>query len=999
MRAAPAAPAVGASGNTVLFGGSADFSHRRSWLLPLAYFRALGYLIWKTMRAHISFLLLAVALPVMAQETAELPAMPTLVEATAGSDRLSSFEARMASSEESLVRNLEFVNVGPTIMSGRIVDIDANASDPTQMYVAYASGGLWRSSNNGQSFEPLFDHEAAMTIGDIAVDWARGETIWVGTGENNSSRSSYAGTGVYQSKDGGKTWVHKGLEETHRIGRILLHPGDEGTLWVAALGALYSSNENRGVFKSTDGGATWRKTLFVSPDAGAIDLVMDPNDPDVLYAALWHRQRRAWNFVEGGVDSGVYKSTDGGENWIQLSFGTGTGTGRIGLAMYDSQVMYAVLDNQNRRPAEDDKDAPALTREMLRTMTREAFLTTDTTDLAAYLDENGFGSEYSAEVIFAMVRKEEIDPIHLVWYVEDANRELFDTPVVGAEVYRSDDAGATWLKTHDDYLDNVFNSYGYYFGEIRVDPVDQNIIYVLGVPLLRSGDGGATWSAIGGPHVHADHQALWVNPKRSGHLINGNDGGINISYDDGNTFFKANTPSVGQFYAIGVDDADPYHVYGGLQDNGVWGGPHTYQHSYGWYASGTYPYDRYLGGDGMQVEIDTRTNNLVYTGSQFGFYVRIDKATGRRTPIRPGHTLGERPLRFNWQTPIHLSRHNQDVLYYGSNKVHRSFDRGDNWETLSDDLTRGGRKGDVPFGTLTTIDESPLRFGLVYVGSDDGLVHVSKDGGYTWERISDSLPHDLWVSRVEASAHHLGRVYVALNGYRWDHFDAYLYRSDDYGATWTAIAGDLPREPVNVILEDSANENVLYVGTDHGAYVSLDRGTTFMAAGSSLPHAPVHDLKIQARAQHLLVGTHGRSIYRADISHVQALTSERMASPVHVFDVEPVTRSNFWGRQAVVWREPSEPSITLVYWAADSGNVTITVEAESGDAVKVWEDEAEQGLNYVTYDLSADSSHAAEAGWEVADSGAYYLVAGDYTVTVALGSASSATALGITRPR
>ncbi len=946
-------------------------------------------------------LLMAGALPVQAQESTESLLMSSLVDATPAPERLASFASRMARRHSSLLHNLEFTNVGPTIMSGRIVDIDADPDDPTRMYVAYASGGLWRSVNNAQSFVPLFDHEAAMTIGDIAVDWARGESIWVGTGENNSSRSSYAGTGIYRSDDGGETWEHKGLEETHRIGRIVLHPDERETLWVAALGALYSSNANRGVYKSSDGGATWRKTLFVSENAGAIELVMDPNNPDVLFAATWHRQRRAWNFVESGEDSGIYRSIDGGESWTRLSFPEGSGIGRIGLAMFNSDLVYAVIDNQDRRPSEVDEETPVLTRELLREMTREELLAVDTTALTEFLDSNDFGNEYSASTIFQMVRDEDIEPIHLVWYVEDANRELFDTPVKGAEVYRSDDAGATWRKTHEDYLDSVYNSYGYYFGEIRVDATNQDIVYILGVPLLRSGDGGATWASIGGPHVHADHQALWINPNRTGHLIGGNDGGINISYDDGETFFKANTPAVGQFYAIAVDDAEPYHVYGGLQDNGVWGGPHTYQHSYRWFASGEYPYDRYLGGDGMQVEIDTRTNNLIYTGSQFGSYFRIDKTTGERRGIRPEHTLGERPLRFNWQTPIHLSRHNQDVLYYGSNKVHRSFDRGENWETLSRDLTLGGHKGDVPFGTLTTIDESPKRFGLVYVGSDDGLIHVSKDGGYTWVQISDALPADLWVSRVEASNHAIGRVYATLNGYRWDHFNAYVYRSDDFGKSWMDIGKDLPREPVNVILEDPENEDLLYVGTDHGLYVSLDRGVSFMSAGPSLPHVPVHDLKLQARARQLLVGTHGRSIYRADVGHLQQLTEELTAKQVHVFAIEPVDWSSFWGRQSVIWREPFEPSVTVAYWAAQAGEAIVSIGDQDGATVQTLTENAERGLNYIAYSLTADAAHAeaSEGEWQIADNGQYYLVAGEYTVDVVVGANSGTGTLAVRSQR
>lgn len=934
--------------------------------------------------------------------------MLSLVAATDAGARSEAVAQRAKLLEESLISNVPFRSVGPTVMSGRIVDVDVDPQDPTRMYVAYASGGLWKSTNNGMSFEAVFDHQPSMTIGDIAVDWTRG-TVWVGTGENNSSRSSYAGTGVYVSQDGGAEWEHKGLEATHRIGRILLHPVDSATVWVAASGPLYSPSEARGVFKSRDGGTTWTRTLYVSENAGAIDLILHPDNPEILYASIWHRERRAWNFVESGEASGIYRSTDGGDSWLRLEaegFPSGAGVGRIGLAISGQNpvILYALVDNQDRREPEEDEEEPALTRDALRGMTSAAFLELEDETIAAYLDDNGFGDEYAADVIRKMVEEEEIEPVHLVWYVEDANRELFDTPVKGAEVYRSEDGGDLWHKTHEEHLDAVYNSYGYYFGEIRIDPADHDRVYILGVPLLRSEDAGRTWRSIGQANVHADHQAMWINPQRSGHLVNGNDGGINISYDDGETWFKANTPAVGQFYAIAVDDARPYNVYGGLQDNGVWYGPHSYSHSLGWHASGEYPYDRLLGGDGMQVAIDTRTNDIVYTGSQFGAYVRIDSRTGRRTYIRPRHTLGERPLRFNWQTPIHLSRHNQDILYLGSNKIHRSFNRGDDWETLSGDLTQGGRRGDVPFGTLTSIDESPLRFGLVYVGSDDGLIHVSRDGGYTWSRIVDGLPSDWWVSRVEASAHEPGRVYAALNGYRWDNFDALVFRSDDYGATWDAIGTDLPGEPVNVVLEDPRSEDVLYVGTDRGLYVSLDGGASFMAAGASLPNAPVHDLKIQERRRHLLVGTHGRSIFQADVRHIQDLTPDVRAESVHVFNLDPVMHSSAWGRRSVSWRDALVPETTIVYYASDAAAALVHILGEDGLELRVIEDEAERGLNYVAYDMSVDEA-AADAynqgleesadEMEAASDGVHYLIPGTYTVQVRLRGAQASTPLEV----
>lgn len=952
-------------------------------------------------RMFLLSLLLGTA-PAAAQERP--PEMSSPVAASPTGTRMASFEAKEAARPASLLNNVAYRNVGPTVMSGRVVDVDVSTADPTRFYVAYASGGLWRTTTNGISFEPLFDREASMTIGDIAVDWAHGETIWVGTGENNSSRSSYAGTGVYRSTDGGTTWQHVGLTGTQRTGRIVLHPDDPETVWVAAIGPLYSTSPERGVYKTTDGGQTWRKTLFVDDTTGVIDLVIDPADPNTLYAAAWHRARRAWNFVEAGRGSGIFKSTDGGETWTRLNteasgFPTGEHVGRIGLAIFPGQpeTLYALLDNQARRPEEEAEDLPLLTRETVRTMSRDSLLAVGEEALQAYLERNGFPAAYTAQSVLEMLREGRIDPVDLVTYLEDANQALFETPVVGAEVYRSDDGGQTWRRTHATYLDDVYYSYGYYFGEIRVAPDDVNRIYVMGVPILKSEDGGQTFSSINEENVHVDHHALWVSPTRPGHLVNGNDGGVNVTYDDGATWYKANSPAVGQFYAVQVDDATPYRVYGGLQDNGVWVGPSTYEADYGWHGEGDYPYDRLLGGDGMQVEVDLRTDEIVYTGFQFGNYFRINRTTGETEHIQPRHELGERPLRFNWNTPIHLSRHQQDILYLGSNRFHRSLNRGDDWQTLSGDLTKGGRPGDVPYGTISTIDESPLRFGLLYVGTDDGLVHVSRDGGYSWARISEGLPQDFWVSRVEASNHAEGRVYVSLNGYRWDHFEPYLYRSDDYGQTWERIGTDLPAEPVNVVTEDPENERILYVGTDHGLYVTLDGGASFMAMDEGLPYAPVHDIKVQAREKELVAGTHGRSIYIADIEHVQQLTPEMLARPLHLFAIEPATYDDGWGAVGAAWIEPAVPEVELPYFAGTAGTATIRILAEDGTLLQQRSDTAERGLNYVTYDLTADSTGAAtfreRAGvededtprLEPADDGKIYLVPGTYTVEIALG--------------
>ena len=925
--------------------------------------------------------------------------------ATPADQRLEGFQQRQALWENSLVRNIKFENIGPTVFSGRVTDIDVNPDDPTHFYVAYASGGLWFTHNNGTTFEPLFDDEMVMTIGDIAVDW-KNEIIWIGSGENNSSRSSYAGVGLFRSADKGKTWTHQGLPESHHIGRIILHPSDPNTLWVAALGHLYSPNEERGVFKSIDGGKSWAKVLYVNDNTGAIDLIIDPDNPEVLYASTWHRERRAWNFVESGSGSGIYKTSDGGENWQLLTtkesgFPTGKGVGRIGFDLSRQNgktLIYALLDNYDRRPPEDKDDADVLVKNDLRDMTPEDFLKLNKTQIADFLSDNNFPKKYSADTILTLVKEGVITPLALVEYLEDANSLLFDTPVIGAEVYLSEDEGKSWKKTHDNYIDRLYNSYGYYFGCLRVSPLDDQKVYITGVPILRSADGGKEWKNINGDNVHVDHHALWISPERAGHLILGNDGGINISYDDGENWIKCNSPSVGQFYTVAIDMAEPYNVYGGLQDNGVWKGAHTYEANTGWHGSGRYPYQSILGGDGMQIQVDFRDNKTVYTGFQFGNYYRLNSESGKRKRITPKHELGQRPFRWNWQSPIHLSRHNQDIVYFGANVMHRSLDQGDSFKAISGDLTKGGIKGDVAFGTLTSIDESPLQFGLIYTGSDDGLIHVSPDGGVSWNKISDELPQDLWVSRVEASNHDKSRVYCALNGYRWDHFDAYVYRSDDQGASWIRIGTDLPAEPVNVVLEDPVNEDIIYVGTDHGLYISLNRGETFMGFGGEMPRVPVHDLVIQPREKHLLVGTHGRSFYKADIAQVQTMDAALLDKELHVFAI-PATgmrASSGWGNRNADWAEFAKAELDIIFYAGMAG--TVDVQIRYGDLVLFKDQiEAEKGVNYYQYSLKIDPDIAEEyekalqeeeekAEVSKRDDKNYYLGKGTYTVTLSKGS-------------
>lgn len=786
-------------------------------------------------------------------------------------------------------------------MSGRVVDISVNENNTQEFYVAYASGGLWYTNNNGTSFESVMDSALTQNCGAIAVDWTTG-TIWVGTGEVNSSRSSYAGIGVLKSSDKGKTWQNMGLPESHHISKIYLDPKNNQEIVVGVLGHLYSKNEERGIYKSIDGGKSWKQTLFINNETGIIDFTVAPNNPKIMFASAWERERQPYNFKGNGKSSGIYKSTNGGDSWIRIEnnsgFATNEFTGRIGLTAFDDKIVYAIVDNQALRP-NTKKPNP-----------------------------------------------------------DNANAALFETEVVGAEIYKSIDSGVSWKKMNDTFIDDCFYSYGYYFGDITVDTSNRERIYVSGVPLLFSENSGKSFEAINKDNVHADHHVVWINPKNKNHIINGNDGGINISYDNGKNWFKCNNQAVGQFYSVNVDNQDNYKVYGGLQDNGVWAGPNNYEPSLAWHQEGKYPYDFLFGGDGMQVQIDNRDSNIIYTGFQFGNYYRIDRKTNKEVSITPNSDDKGKPYRYNWQTPILLSKFNQDILYFGSNLLHRSMNQGTTWDVISPDLTKGKVEGNVPFGTITTFSESPFQFGLLYAGSDDGLIHGSKDSGVSWQKLSDNLPQNLWVSRIKASTFKKERVYATLNGYRNDDFTSYVYVSEDYGTTWKSIANNLPKSAINVIIEDTENQNILYLGADNGLYISINRGESWQDFSNEMPNVAVHDLVIQKTAKDLIVATHGRSLYKINLKNIQQLTDENMKKEVVLFETKKVYHSKNWGARDFNWSEPRSTNQEIWFYAKTTNDVNFKITSENG--LEVWNKKTTPiiGLNKVEYDLTFDKAIA-----------------------------------------
>ncbi|MCB1627016.1 MAG: hypothetical protein KDI48_04745 [Xanthomonadales bacterium] len=907
--------------------------------------------------ARLLLLSLCFALPT-AQAARPKPAAPTTAEA-----RMQAWEQHQQMERQSPYRGLTWRSIGPVIQGGRVVDIESVPGEPYTFYMAYATGGVWKTTNNGGSFEPLTDRLPSTVTGDIAVDPSNPQTLWVGSGEPNAARSNYGGHGLWVSHDGGASFSHKGLADSDRIARILADPRDGQRVLVAAAGKLYSPGGSRGIYLTEDGGDSWTQVLAgANAWTGASDLVRHPDNPDIVYAALWDRRRTPWHFTESGPGSSIWKSTDGGRSWAQLEgFPSGPGIGRIGLDIARSQpdTVYASIDLWQDLPEDLQKAGDrALSPRQLRSMSKDEFLRQDPDEIEAFIRGSDLPVEVDAKKLLAMVREDQLSLEQLRQRLSDANSALFDADIWGLTVWRSDDAGGQWRRTHAEPLRDVVYTFGYYFGQIRVDPGNAERIYAVGVPLIVSDDGGANWSGYANdPSVHVDHHALWIDPIDPRRIILGNDGGADLSHDGGRTWRKLDAQPVGQFYTIHADMAEPYNVYGGLQDNGTLKGSSRTRWELGeqWSVIG--------GGDGMYVAVDN-DNKRTFTGYQFGNYMRRD-SDGSRSEIRPRSPLQEAPLRYNWNSPLVLSPHNPQIVYFGTNRLYRSLDSGDHFLPISPDLSVSTQRGNVPFATITTVSESPLQFGLLAVGTDDGRVHVSRDGGQRWQAVDSRLPADRWVSRVELSHHELERLYLSLNGYRQDDDRPYLYVSDDLGHSWRSIAKGLPTEAINVIREDPVNPEVLYVGTDRGVYVSTDRGQHWATLDGNLPNVPVHDLFVHPRDRELIAGTHGRSAWVVDVLPIEELDQDVRASAVHLFHLDELQADRGWRSEGGGWfdRDAYLPQLTGNYWAREAGPVQLSLVDANEQVVAVFERQAQAGLNSFEWDLLLDRDRvlAAEA--------------------------------------
>jgi len=812
-------------------------------------------------------------------------------------------------------RNLGAYRVGAWI-SAIAVPETSNPAYKHTFYVAARNGGVWKTENKGTTFSPVFDGQNTNAIGDVAIAPSNLEVVWVGTGEDYNARSSYSGTGVYKSEDGGDTWSNMGLLDSHHISEIIIHPTNSDIVYVAVMGHLFSDNEERGVYKTTNGGETWTAVLQISEQTGIIDLAIHPENPDILYAVAYDMDRSPWHFEAGGKESGIYKSEDGGINWNLLENGFPKGNiGRIGIdiALSDPDQLYAVVENLNQRPLNKKEKADDLKNGAARTSTE-----------------------------------------------------------IAGEVYHSADAGQSWQKVNPEAVD-VSSKAAYSFNELFINPVDADNLFVLSETIAFSSDGGKTWADEGWPprelfsNMFGDVRTMWINPKDSRHMMIGSDGGLYVSYDGGVTTDHLYNLPLGEIYNVAVDNQQPYNIYLGYQDHEIWKGPVN-----SWSGQVTLEDWTIVGlWDGMYSQVDPKDDRWLYITSQFGAHHRVDQKNATRVNIQPKPKDPEIPYRYTWDTPILISSFDSDVLYTGGQMLLKSTNKGDSWEEISPDLTSNDAmkiagKGHIQYCTITTIAESPFNPNVLLVGTDDGSVHITSDGGEKWEDLSQNLlksgaPSDRWLSKVQLSKHHESTAYVTQSGYRRDDFKPYIFKTTDLGKTWQNIASNLPSAPISVLIEDHKNPNLLFVGTDIGVYFTINGGKYWMPLKANMPSVPVRDLLIHSRENDLVVATYGRGAYVADIAPFQELNEAVLNVDYHLFDIEtkPTINSSEagkWGayelsgdRHLSTSNEPNGMVINYYLKEGSEEKIVIEIKDEKGNALATLKGKNKKGINQVIW--------------------------------------------------
>jgi photosystem II stability/assembly factor-like uncharacterized protein len=868
---------------------------------------------------------------------------------TPADERLAWYDEHVEMATNSPFRNLAWQHLGPTVISGRITDVAVTTprGNSYTIFVAGASGGVWRSKNEGTTWEPVFEHGPSTSIGDVTIAPSDQSVVWIGTGEANIFRSSMAGAGVFKSTDGGDNFEFMGLPATHTIPRIVIHPTDADTVWVAASGHEWTDNPERGVYKTTDGGSTWAHVFYANESTGAIDLVIDPSNPETLYMSTWQRVRKKWNdprSEEGYTGSSIYKSTDGGASWNPINEGLPDPQhrGRIGIdvARSNPNVVYAFIDNYDvaRMPDEDATDA--------------------------------YGRPLA--------------------------------PVIkAATVFRSDDGGASWTQTSENnrYMETLGGTYGWVFGQIRVDPNDENKIYVMGLALNVSEDSGKSFRRLTG--MHGDHHGLWIDPDNSDYMVNTNDGGAYVTYDGGENWrhFTYN-PAVAdeansglplvQFFNVGYDMNEPFLVYGSVQDHGSFRG--AVDLSGGRHNIPVQEWERAPGGEGSTHQVDPTDPDTVYSAGFYGNISRTNMATGESTNIMPETPEGEPPLRGQWIAPFLISPHNPNVVYHGLNMLFRTTDRGESWEQVSPDLTYNelDKIGDIPYQTIYSITESPLKYGLIYVGTDDGRVWATEGPGPEgWAEITGELPQG---KVIAASMHDLDTVYAVQNGKRDDDFRAYVWKSTDRGITWRDLSG-IPSGPVNVIKEDPTDENILYVGTDLSAYVTLDGGANWHVLGGSLPSTFVQDMILHPRDDILVAATHGRGMWALDVRPIRAAAKAVAAGMADVVMFEP--EDVRLPRRQFGFFFGGGGDAYLSYWLGGAADdVQVVISDIEGNELRTMEGTGDVGFNAVRWNLSAADGDGPDTGFGFRGR-PRPVDPGIYTITVKAGGHEASTTLKI----
>ena len=836
----------------------------------------------------------------------------------------------------SFTESFSFRNLGPAAYSGRVtaLAVPHAAGYPNTFYVGAAGGGVWKTTNGGITWQSVSEGLGVQTIGDLAVARSDTNIVWVGTGEKNSLRSQWWGDGVYKSTDGGKKWTNMGLKDTRSIGRIVLHPTNPDIVYVAALGHLWGVNPERGIYKTTDGGKTWSRILFVNDTTGFVDLEMDPANPEVLYAAAWHRLRWGGSHMQGvGKGSGIYKTVDGGKSWTKLT-------------------------------------DPAL--------------------------KNGLPTDRLGRIGLALSAK---DP-KVVYATIQVDRGVTD-PLQGryGGVFRSSDAGATWTQVND--LQAIPH---YYYDDIWIDPTNPDHVWTVSPALLESKDGGKSFAPDSLHLVHGDYHALWIDRGDPQHLIIGNDGGVYVSRDGGKAWDHMAIP-IGQFYTVVVDSSlTPYQVCGGLQDNGVWCGPSRTRDTLGITDGDWYPVN---GGDGMWVQIPANDPYTVYSGWQFGHVSRLDLKTWQRDDITPlaldaGLDSGY-PYNWGWTTPILVSQHDPTVLYVGANHLIRMTHRGDDWEVLGPDMTRASREhpspevGHTSYHAVFAIAESPRSKDVLWAGSDDGLVWLTRDGGKTWIELSASFPKgaptSCWVATIVTSYHVASRAYLVYDCHSRDDYAPHVYRTEDFGKTWAEIGQPLPADQGSLTLfEDPVNQRLLWVGTATGAYVSLDGGKSWRRFGKNLPPVPVESMAMSFAQRDLVVSTHGRGLWITSVAALEEMTDTLLTEAVHLFQV-PTTyqyrpRDTYpdWGSRPFVAPNPPRGAVITYYLReVQPDGVKLVIATAAGDTIRHITGPGYPGLQHVTWDLTRDKPRPRELGGPTSRDDLRRVLPGEYVVRLTLG--------------